>query len=189
MVGDTKTDTPTANYAAGFRNGASEAVPGIAVTVAYSGTPDLPEEGRTAAAALVKAGDTVIMTMPNLSGIGAMREACTRKAQLVAIDMDAWQTVPDVRPCLIVSITNRYDVAITDALLAVAAGRALPLVTVNDVANGGIALSAFHADLPAGFQADLDAVIGALKAGPPRPTATPSSAAPSGGASGSPAPS
>jgi len=189
MVGDIETDTRSANYAAGFRSGASQAVPGIAVTVAYSGTPDLPDKGRTAAAGLVKAGNSVILTMPSLSGIGAMREACTRKAQLVAVDTDAWQTVPDVQPCLIVSVMKRYDVAVTAAILAGAAGRPPARLTVEDVANGGIALSAFHADLPAGVQAGLDAVVGALKAGPPRPAPEPPTVAPSGGASGSPTPS
>jgi basic membrane lipoprotein Med (substrate-binding protein (PBP1-ABC) superfamily) len=129
------------------------------------------------------------MAMPSLSGIGAMREACTRKAQLVAVGTDAWQTVPDVRPCLIVSVMKRYDVAVTTAIFGVAAGRTLPLVTLNDVANGGIALSDFHAGLPAGFQASLDAVLGTLKSGPPRPTQAPPTAEPSARASGSPEPS
>jgi basic membrane protein A len=189
MVADTQTDTSSANYAAGFRSGASEAVPGVTVSVAYAGTPDAPDKGRTAAASLVKAGDSVIMAMPSLSGIGAMREACTRKAQLVAVGTDAWQTVPDVRPCLIVSVMKRYDVAVTTAIFGVAAGRTLPLVTLNDVANGGIALSDFHAGLPAGFQASLDAVLGTLKSGPPRPTPAPPTAEPSARASGSPEPS
>ncbi len=152
MVGDTQTDTSSANYAAGFRSGASEAVPGVTVSVAYAGTPDAPDKGRTAAAGLVKAGSSVIMAMPSLSGIGALREACARKAQLVAVDTDAWQTVPDVRPCLIVSVMKRYDVAVTAAHPRPSRrGSTLPRVTLNDVANGGIALSDFHADLPAGL--------------------------------------
>ncbi len=55
MVGDTQTDTRSANYAAGFRSGAAQADPAVAV-VAYAGSPDLPDKGRAAAAGLVKAG-------------------------------------------------------------------------------------------------------------------------------------
>ncbi len=62
------------------------------------------------------------MAMPSLSGIGALREACARKARLVAVDTDAWQTVPDIQPCLIVSVMNRYDVAVTAAIVAIATG-------------------------------------------------------------------
>jgi basic membrane protein A len=189
MVGDTKADTSSANYAASFRNGALEAAPDVAVAIAYAGTSDSPDEGRTAAAGLVKAGSSIILAMPSLSGIGALREACARKVQLVAVDTDAWQIVPDVRPCLIVSVMNRYDVAVTAALLAVASGQPIPRLTVNSVANGAIALSDFHTALPAGFQARLETVIGALERGPPRPSPAPPTAAPSAGATASPGPS
>jgi basic membrane protein A len=188
MVGDAQTDVHSTNYGAGFRNGAAEAVPAIAVALAYAGTPDSPDRGRTAAAGLVKGGNDVILAMPSLSGIGAMRETCARKARLVAVDADAWQVVPDVDSCLIVSVMKRYDAAVTAAIGTASKGTALPRVTVNDVANGGIALSAFHADLPEGFQARLDAVVSTLRSGPPRPTTAPPSGPPSAVPSGSPKP-
>jgi basic membrane protein A len=112
MVGDTKTDTRTANYWAGFRSGALQATSGVTAEIGYAGTPDSPDKGRTAAAARVNAGDSVMMAMPSLSGIGAEREACTRKAQIVAVDSDAWQMLPEIRSCLIVSVLKRYDTAV-----------------------------------------------------------------------------
>jgi basic membrane lipoprotein Med (substrate-binding protein (PBP1-ABC) superfamily) len=121
----------------------------------------------------VNAGDSVMMAMPSLSGIGAEREACTRKAQIVAVDSDAWQMLPEIRSCLIVSVLKRYDTAVAAAIDAAAAGKTLPRLTLNDVANGGIALSDFHAGLPAGFRASLDAVLGTLRSGPPHPTSKP----------------
>ena len=163
MVGDTKTDTSSANYAAGFQSGASEASAGAAVSVAYAGTPDSPDNGRTAATGLVDAGDTVIMAVPSLSGIGAMREACAEKARVVALGTDAWQTVPDIQPCLIVSVMKRYDVAVTAAIVAISSGKKLTRTTMNGVANGGIALSDFHVNLPAGFQDELDALLATLR--------------------------
>ena len=179
MVGDTKTDVRSANYEAGFRGGAAEESPDIAVSLAYVGTPDSPDRGRVAASGLVEAGSTVIMAMPSLSGIGALREACAGKAQVVAVGTDAWQTVPDIQPCLIVSVMNRYDVAVTAAIDTANSGDTIPRVTVNDVANGGIALSEFHATLPADVPAKLAAVIAKLKAGPPRPSPAPPTATPS----------
>jgi basic membrane protein A and related proteins len=181
MVGDTATDSRSTNYAAGFRSGAAQAAPGIAVAFAYGGSPDLPDRGRTAAAGLVKAGNSVVLAMPSLTGIGAMREACTRKARVVAVETDAWQTVPDIQPCLIVSVVKRYDVAVTAAIEAIASAQTVATVTIDDVADGGLALSDFHADLSAGFQGRLDGLLATLKSGPPRPTPAPptSSASPS----------
>jgi len=156
------------------------------VDFAYAGTPDSPDKGRTAAAGLVKAGSDVVLAMPSLSGIGAFREACAGKARLVAVDADAWQTVPDIQACLIVSVMKRYDVAVSAAIVAVAGGRAVSRESMNDVANGGIALSDFHADVPAGFTPKLDTVVATLKGGPPRSTAAPSTAGASPSASAAP---
>jgi basic membrane protein A and related proteins len=185
MVGDVQGDVRSANYAAGFRSGAQQANPGIVVTIGYAGSPDLPEKGRTAAASLLKGGSKVIMAMSSLSGIGALRQACNQKARVVAVDTDAWLTVPDVGSCLIVSVMNRYDAAVTTALLALASGDTLPRLSMNDVANGGIALSSFHTDSPDGFEAQLQAVLDALKRSPPRATAAPPSGGPSASSSAS----
>lgn len=173
MVGDTKTDVRSANYAAGYVSGSAQAAPAVTVGIAYSGTPDLPDKGRTAAASLVKTGDGVLLTMPGLAGIGAAREACTRKALLVAVEMDAWQVVPDLQPCLIVSVVARYDVAVSGAIAALSTGKSLGPITIEDVANGGLALSDFHANMPPGLQPGLAAVLAALAAEPPRATAAP----------------
>ena len=173
MVGDTAADTSTSNYAGGLRSGALQAAPAAVVSVAYGGSPDLPDRGRTAAAGLVKAGNSVIVVMSSLTGIGASRQACSSQVRVVAVGTDAWQTVPDVQACLIVSVMKRYDVAVTGAITAVASGKTVAGLAMNDVADGGIALSDFHADRPTGFGSDLDALIATLRAGPPRPTPAP----------------
>ena len=77
---------------------------------------------------------------------------------------------------------KRYDAAVTAAILLANAGDALPRTSVGDVSNGGLALSDFHADLPAGFQSHLDAVVGTLRSGPPRSSSAPPSASPPTGA-------
>ena len=178
IVGDSKADTRSGNYAAGFKNGAAQASSSVAVTIAYAGSANQPDLGRTAAAGLIKAGNGAILAMPSLAGIGALRQACAGLVPVVAVDTDAWQTLPDIHPCLIVSVMKRYDVAVSKAILTIAGGGTADRLTVYDVANGGIALSDFHAGLPAGFQGGLDAVMATLRSGPPRPTPV-SSASPS----------
>lgn len=181
MVADSKTDIRSGNYASGFKNGAAQASSSVAVTIAYAGSANQPDLGRTAAAGLITAGNGAILAMPSLAGIGALRQACAGLVPVVAVDTDAWQTLPDIHPCLIASVMKRYDVAVSAAILAIADGGTGERLTVYAVANGGIALSDFHVALPAGFQGGLDAVMATLRSGPPRPTpvasATPSSAA------------
>jgi basic membrane protein A and related proteins len=186
IVGDAAANPATANYAAGFLAGAAQAMPGSTVSVGYAGTADAPEKGRTAAATLIKGGSDTILAMPSLSGIGAMRETCDRKARFVAVGIDAWQVVPDVRPCLIASVLDRYDIAVGTALLALAAGQTLPRQVMNDVSNDGIAVGEFHADAPAGFGAGLAGMVTTLKNGPPRATPAPPTPSPSAASSASP---
>ncbi|HEX7496817.1 MAG TPA: BMP family ABC transporter substrate-binding protein [Candidatus Limnocylindrales bacterium] len=162
FVADLAADLRSANYVSGFRSGAAQAGKAIGVSVAYAGTSVAPDKGRTAAAGLVKSGVGVVSALADLSGIGAFREACGLKARLVAVDTDAWQVVPDVRSCLIVSVLKRYDVAVANALLHAAAGRTASSITLEDVATGGIALSDFHADRPAGFDSQLAGVLASL---------------------------
>jgi basic membrane protein A len=187
FIGDTATDARSANYAAGFASGASQARAGTIVSIAYVGSPDSPDEGRTTAATLVKSGVNVLTAVPDLSGIGAVREACARQARLVAVETDAWLVIPDVRSCLIVSVLERYDASVENAILAVSSGRTVPAIEVEDVSTGGIALSDFHGEQPAGFGTLLAGVLAALEKGPPHPTpAPPTDSLPPGG---SPAPS
>jgi basic membrane protein A len=188
MVGDSKTDTRSGNYAAGFKNGAAQASSSVAVTIAYAGSANQPDLGRTAAAGLIKAGNGAILAMPSLAGVGALRQACAGLVPVVAVDTDAWQTLPDIHPCLIVSVMKRYDVAVSTAILTIAGGGTAERLTVYDVANGGIALSDFHAAQPAGFQGGLDAVMATLRSGPPRPTPVPSASPSSAAKSPSPKP-
>jgi basic membrane protein A len=166
LVADSQADPRSANYAAGLTAGATQFGSGATVSVAYAGGPDAPDKGRTAAAGLVKAGNKVIVALPNLSGVGAMRQACAAKARIVGVDTDAAQLVPDVQKCVIVSVLKRFDAAVSAAIASIAAGSTLPRLSIDDVASGGVALGDFHADLPAGFQAGLDAVMVTLSQRP-----------------------
>jgi basic membrane lipoprotein Med (substrate-binding protein (PBP1-ABC) superfamily) len=119
----------------------------------------------------------VIATRANLSGIGAMREACRRGASVVALDTDAWLLVPDVNACLLTSVRKLYDVAIASAIRRYSDGLEVPGLVLSDVAGGGIGLSDFHVAIPAGVTARLDRVVGDMRVGPPRPTVAPSAEA------------
>ena len=176
LVADAVGDATSAAYVAGFGSGAPLGRVGAAATIAYAGSSDSPESGRTAAAELVKSGADVVAAPVDLSGIGAMREACARKAGVVALAADAWNEVPDVRPCLVASVLERYDVAIEDILALVASGRPFPALTVEDVSTGGLAVSDLHSPAPAGFEPRLTAVLAAMRDNPLRATAPPPSA-------------
>jgi basic membrane protein A len=180
FVGDVETDPGTNNYVAGFQAGAREAAaqgaavpaaptesatPLAPVLVSYVGSATAPEKGRAASAAAVKAGADVLTAQPSLSGLGAMRDACGRKVLVVGIGAYAWQTLPDVEPCLIASVGERLDVVVRDSVLFVAHGGTLPSLVVGSVANGGIVVSDLQVEAPAGFSDKLGGVLAAMAGG------------------------
>jgi basic membrane protein A len=173
MVGFTATDVRTTNYANGLRNGATYADPAVEVAVAYANRSKDPQAGRAAVDRLLKGKVDVVLAMSDLTGAGAMRQACARKAGIVALDTDASLVLPEVEPCLLVSVLKRYDVAARDAILSYAAGDPLPAAIMFDVADGGIGLADFHKPVPPGFDDRLAGVMAALRNGPPRPTPAP----------------
>jgi len=177
LVGDDDSSAATANYADGFRNGALFGNPAAIVNFANAGTATDPVKGRAAAATLVAGAADVVAATSDLSGVGAMREACARGASVVALDTDAWLLVPDVRPCLVTSVRKLYDVAIASAIRGYAAGADVPRQILSDVAAGGVGLTDFRVTEPAALTLRLDQVFREMRAGPPRPTATPSPSA------------
>lgn len=174
IVGDDDSSAATANYAAGFRNGALFANRAVIVSFANAGTPTDPAKGRAAAAGLVAGGADVIAARSDLSGIGAMRGACARNALVVALDSDAWLLVPDVQSCLVTSVRKLYDVAIVAAILRYSEGKDVPGLVLSDVAGGGIGLTDFHVTKSAALADRLDRVLADMQLGPPRMTAAPS---------------
>ena len=175
FVGDSDSDVGTANYAAGFRNGALFANAAGGVVVVNAGSATAPEKGRAAAASLVAGGADVIAALTDLSGIGAMREGCARKALVIALDADAWPLLPEVRPCLVTSIRKLYGVAIALAIFRYAGGEPVAGMIVSDVAGGGIALGDFHVTTPTALDDRLARVLRQMQIGSLRSAAGPAS--------------
>jgi basic membrane lipoprotein Med (substrate-binding protein (PBP1-ABC) superfamily) len=177
FVALSKTDPGSVGYLAGMANGVLESNPAATVTPAYVGSTADPARGRAAVNGLVKAGAGAIIASPDLTGYGAMRQACADNLALVALATDASLLLPDVQPCLVASVVYRYDFAVRDAIVALASGQALPHAIVSDVASGGLVLSFVRPASPI-LQARLALVLAWMLEGPPRPTPSIASPAP-----------
>jgi basic membrane protein A len=173
FVAGVEADPVAAAYLAGLRNGVVQGSATASVSPAYAGTTQDPQKGRAAVDGLVDSGAGVIVAMPDLTGYGAMRQACAHEIPLVALGTEAADLLPDVQPCLVASILRRYDVAVRDAILDYAAGHPMPRLTVGNVAGGAVAPGPFTNPIPPDVSANLRAVIDAMLAGPPRPTPAP----------------
>jgi basic membrane lipoprotein Med (substrate-binding protein (PBP1-ABC) superfamily) len=173
FVAGVKNDPAAAGYLAGLEDGARQGSSAATVDVVYAGSSQDPQKGRAAVDGLADSGAGSVVAMPDLTGYGAMRQACTHELPVVALATEAALLLPDVRPCLVVSILRRYDVAVRDAIVGYAEGRPVPRVTVGTVANGGIAPGPFANPVAPGLEAALEDVLAAMRAGPPRPTPTP----------------
>ncbi len=172
FVAPAAADPASAAYLAGLRNGVRQVRASVTVTPSYTASPLDPARGRSAVAALAKAGAGVVVATPDLSGYGAMRQACDQKLPVVALATDAGQLLPDVKGCLLGSILERYDLAIRDAIIGYAEGQPAARTVLGSVASGGLSVKLTDT-APAGLASRLDGVLTAMRLGPPRPTPSP----------------
>lgn len=173
FVAGLASDLAAAGYLAGLQNGARQLSSTATVSPAYAGAAQDPQKGRAAVDGLVAAGAGVIVAMPDLTGYGAMRQACAHEVPVVALATEAALLLPDVRSCLVLSILRRYDLAVRDAITGYASGRPVPRVAVGTVASGGIQPGPFARHASPELANGLQDVLAAMRAGPPRPAPTP----------------
>jgi basic membrane protein A len=185
FVAGLASDPAAAAYLAGLHNGALQLSSTATVSPAYAGADQDPQKGRAAVDSLVASGAEVIVATPDLTGYGAMRQACAHEIPVVALATEAGLLLPDVRTCLLVSILRRYDLAVRDAITGYATGRPVPRVAIGTVASGGIQPGPFARHASPELANGLQDVLTAMRAGPPRPTPTPAEEPASAALSGS----
>lgn len=84
---------------------------------------------------------------------------------MLGVDADLYETAPDIKSMVLVSILKRIDNAVHDAVVAAGTGNFSPEKYVGTLENEGVGLSSFHdfeSKLPAGLTDELDALKKAI---------------------------
>jgi basic membrane protein A and related proteins len=175
-IGGTSICAPCVRYIQGYELGAKSVNPNVKVVTAYV-TNDFSAAafqdqagGKTFAENYLaqNKGVDVLFQVAGLTGNGVLDAACAANILGIGVDVDQYESYANARPCLLTSAEKHLQLAVSDALKAVASNSATPGDSLYDAKNDGVGASAGHDKASAwasDTQAKLDAALAAMKAG------------------------
>jgi basic membrane protein A and related proteins len=177
-IGGTSICAPCVRYIQGYELGAKSVKADIKVVTAYV-TNDFSAKafqdqagGKTFADSFLKQnkGVDVLFQVAGLTGNGVLDAACGAKPPIlgIGVDVDQYRSYPDAGPCLLTSAEKHLQLAVSEALKAVADGSIKPGTLLYDAKNNGIGVSVGHDNSnhwAADSQTKLNEALAAMVAG------------------------
>lgn len=156
VVGGLVVVPPVELFVEGYINGARSVQDDIPVEFIYTTSFIEPAQGASAANQMMDDGADVIFAAGGLTGNGALGAACDRRAgganvYAIGVDIDQFETLPEVQECILSSATKNIVGALHDSLFRIASDEFVAGVHIDNAATGGVGLAPFHnfdADVP-----------------------------------------
>lgn len=135
---------PVVRFVTGYQNGAKAFDPDIETLNVYIPDFNDPADGKQAGETQIYNGADVIFGVGGNTGNAALLAAHEAGVMAIGVDVDQYNTFPDVAPSLLTSAMKNMDVAAGNAVRAYAKGELLPGILMSNMANDGIGLAPFH---------------------------------------------
>ncbi|MCP4428535.1 MAG: BMP family ABC transporter substrate-binding protein [Chloroflexi bacterium] len=135
---------PVVRFVTGYQNGAKAFNPDIETFNEY--VPDFndPVTGKQLAEDQIRDGADVIFGVGGNTGNAVLLAAHEAGLLAIGVDVDQYNTFPDVAPSLLTSAMKNVDVAAGEAVRAFANDALPPGVLMSNMANDGIGLAPYH---------------------------------------------
>jgi basic membrane protein A len=175
-IGGTSICAPCVRYIQGYELGAKSVKADVKVVSAYV-TNDFSAKafqdqagGKTFADSFLKQNKSVdiLFQVAGLTGNGVLDSACAAGILGIGVDVDQFRSYPAADPCLLTSAEKHLQLAVSDALKAVADGSIKPGTKLYDAKNNGIGASVGHNNSnhwAADTQTKLNAALAGMKDG------------------------
>lgn len=135
---------PVVRFVVGFQNGARWARPGVQTLNAYIPSFTDAARGKETATQMAGQGCDVGFCLGGTTGNGGLLGMKEKGLMAIGVDVDQFETYPEVRSALVTSAIKKVDVAVFDYLASVRDGSVKPGVVVANLKNGGVGLAPFH---------------------------------------------
>jgi basic membrane protein A len=171
-IGGTSICAPCVRYIQGYELGAKSVKPDIKVVTAYV-TNDFSAAafqdqagGKTFAENFLAQNKNVdvLFQVAGLTGNGVLDAACAANIYGIGVDVDQFISYPDAQACLLTSAEKHLQLAVSDALKAIAGGSAAPGDSLYDAKNDGIGTSVGH-NLSGKWAPDTQSLLNTALAG------------------------
>jgi basic membrane protein A len=135
---------PVVKFVVGYQNGAKSVNPDVEALNVYIPDFNDPATGKQAGQTQISSGADVIFGVGGNTGNGGLLAAHEEGLMAIGVDVDQYNTYPEVGASLLTSAAKNMDVAAGQAVEAFANGELQGGIVTGTVANGGIGLAPYH---------------------------------------------
>ena len=159
---------PVERYVIGYQNGAKWYKPDTNTLNVYIPSFTDPATGKETGVSMIAQGCDVVFGVGGNTGNGGLLAAKEANLMAIGVDVDQYNTYPEVQSALISSAMKNVDVAVYDYLKSVVDGTDKAGVVTANISNGGVGLAPFHdwdSKIPADVKAKIQEATDGLKNG------------------------
>ena len=125
----------------------------------FAGNFESLDDGRKIAESMMDEGADIIMPVAGPVGQGSAAACKEKGCMIVGVDSDWYESIPEYKETYLTSVMKNMDVAVFNAVKAVAEGSFKGGTYVGTLSDGGVQIAPFHdyaSKVPAGLQTELD---------------------------------
>jgi len=159
---------PVVRFVVGFQNGAKWVNPDIKTLNVYIPSFTDPAKGKEVGNSMIDQGCDVVFGVGGNTGNGGLLAAKEKGLMAIGVDVDQYETYPEVKDALLSSAAKNVDVAVYEFLKALNTSSTKPGIFTANIQNAGIGLAPYHdweSKIPAEVKAKIDEAAKGLKDG------------------------
>jgi basic membrane protein A len=159
---------PVVRYVTGFQTGAKWIKPDVKTLNVYIPSFTDPAKGKETGNSMIGQGCDVVFGVGGNTGNGGLLAAKEKGLAAIGVDVDQYNTYPEVQDALVTSAQKNVDVAVYEYLKAIKAGTAKAGAITANLQNGGVGLAPYHdweSKVPDAVKAKVQEAIDGLKGG------------------------
>jgi basic membrane protein A len=159
---------PVVRYVVGYQNGAKWVNPNIKALNVYIPSFTDPAKGKETAVSMISQGCDVVFGVGGNTGNGGLLAAKEAGLAAIGVDVDQYNTYPEVKDALVTSAMKNVNVAVDDYIKSVVAKTDKAGVVTANIKNGGVGLAPYHdwdSKVPQSVKDKVKEATDALKAG------------------------
>ncbi len=159
---------PVERYVIGYQNGAKWEKSTVNELNVYIPSFTDPATGKQTGVSMIGQGCDVVFGVGGNTGNGGLLAAQEANDMAIGVDVDQYNTYPEVQSALISSAMKNVDVAVYNYLKSVVAKTDTAGVVTANIVNGGVGLAPFHdwdSKIPADLKTKIQQATDGLKNG------------------------
>jgi basic membrane protein A len=159
---------PVVRFVTGYQNCAKSIKADVKTLNVYIPSFTDPAKGKEVGQSMIDQGCDVVFGVGGNTGNGGLLAASEKGLMAIGVDVDQYNTYPEVKGALISSAAKNVDAAVYTFLKALTGGAAKAGIFTANLSNGGIGLAPYHdwdSKIPQSVKDSVNKAAADLKSG------------------------